>query len=580
MISLALLLGLLGLVPVASGVILLLAARALSRKSAAIWCGALLLLILLVVLFLVRLLSYGNSIESTAFAPTGWASWLQLSYQVDSFTIFGALVIGVLASAVAAILMVFEPLPDEQAGQGRQWNHSRQMGLLLIALGAIFTAVFANSALWMVLGWGLAGLCAFIFSSRGQPRSRVIVLLATPCLAAIVLYLSLLPAITTRTDQRLDVLAGLEREPFWAACIMLAALLTPSLVLLVQQTTQTQASSAAVMSRSAVYTLMASPITFTVLARLALLVAGPGEVQPGSGSIGWRAFSLVIVWASAALALAAALLALRHAERATLPLFLSIQLLSWMLAGIAITGTAALNGALLLKLLRLLALGALLLAGTRKPQQALAHAGWWLAALSLSALPFSAGFSSAWLVTSGAIAAGPAWVAGIGVNWLALLLVTMAIARVGRVGAVPEPETARVGAADQVELLPIFLLLLLALLALASGIAPEVAVNFFTGPAASSLPVIASQAPGAGVQTNQLGLVSAVGTWTPGLFWLLALLLLLLFYLLTRQPRQAASVPTFLGGEAEAAATDTTSAPVPLQAEQAPEPERSPEGEL
>jgi formate hydrogenlyase subunit 3/multisubunit Na+/H+ antiporter MnhD subunit len=231
-------------------------------------------------------------------------------------------------------------------------------------------------------------------------------------------------------------------------------------------------------------------------------------------------------------------------------------------------------------LLRLLALGALLLAGTRKPPQALLHGSWWLAALSLSVLPFSAGFSSAWLITAGAVAAGPAWVAGIGLNWLALLLVTLAIARVGGIGAAPAEAASAAGAANPAELLQSFLLLLLAGLSLALGIAPEVAVNFFTGPAASSLPVIASQAPGAGVQTNQLGLVSAVGTWAPGLFWLLALLLLLLCYALTRHPRQSPGVPSFLGGEAEAERADDTIAPVSPRAEQAREAERSPEGEL
>ncbi len=573
MISLSLLLGLLGLVPAASGAILILSARALSRLVAGIWCGVVLLFSLVVVLFLIRLLTYGNSIQSTAFAPTGWASWLQLSYQVDGFNIFGSLVIGVLASVVATVLIAFEPVRPAPQEPHRQGDDAWQLGVLLIALGAIFTAVFANSPLWIVVGWGLAGLCAFTLSEQGQARRRAIILLATPPLASIVLYLSLLPAISTRQDQRLDVLDGLGREPFWAACIMLAALLAPAIVLLTQTATSANAPRAGGTSRSAIYTLMASPITFTVLARLALLIAGPGEVLPGGGSTGWRAFSLVIVWASALLALVAAWLSLRAARRATLPLFLSIQLLSWMLAGVAITGTAALNGALMFKLLRLLALGALLLAGTRKPTQPLLNLSWWLAALSLSILPFSAGFSSAWLVTSGAVAAGPAWVAATGLNWLALLLVTLTIARVGGAAPAPSADGPQSGAITQTEPLPSLLLLLLALLTLALGIAPEVAVNFFTGPAANTLPVIASQLPGAGVQTTQLGLVSATGTWSPGLFWLLALILAALCFLLTRQRRQPASVPLFLGGEAEAGKADDTTAPSSAPARPAREPE-------
>lgn len=576
MISLSLLLGLLGLVPAVSGVILLLAARALPRLVAAIWCGVVLLFSLIVVVLLVRLLTYGDTIQSTAFAPAGWAHWLQLCYQVDSFNIFSALVIGVLASAVTAVLIALEPAQveprqAEQPGHIGRWNRTRQMGVLLIALGAIFTAIFANSALWVVVGWGLANICAFTLIIQGQTRQHAALLLAAPCVAAIMLYLALLPAISTLDDQRLDLLNGLGREPFWAALIMLAALLIPASALLAQQNASAHIPRPAGMSQSAVYILMASPVTFTTFARLALLNAGPGIVTPGSGFFGWRAFSLVIIWASAALALMAALLALRKARRVSLPVFLSIQLLSWMLAGVAITGTAALNGALLLKLLRLLALGALLLAGTRRPAQPILNIGWWLAALALSALPFSAGFSSAWLVTSGAVAAGPAWLAGIGVNWLALLLVTLAIARVG--GAEKTPAEAPQPEGGLAALLPNFLLFLLALLTLALGIAPEVAVNFFTSPAANSLPVIASQAPGAGVQTNPLGLLTATGTWLPGLFWLLALVLLLLCFFLARHTRQPGAVPAFLGGEAEAEHADGTIPAAPPRTEQAGEPE-------
>ncbi len=577
MISLALLLGLLGLVPTVSGVLLLLAARALPRLIAAIWSGLVLLFSLMVVLLLVRLLTYGDTIQSTAFAP-GWARWLQLCYQVDSFNIFSALVIGVFASAVTATLIALEPaqIEPQQAGlpgQIGRWNRTRQMGVLLIALGAIFTAIFANSALWVVVGWGLANVCAFTLIIQGQTRQHAALLLASPCAAAIIVYLALLPAISTLDDQRLDLLNGLGREPFWAALIMLAALLIPATVLLGQQNASAHAARPAGMSQSAIYILMASPVTFTAFARLALLIAGPGIVTPGSGFFGWRAFSLVIIWASAALALTSALLALRKARRVSLPIFLSIQLLSWMLAGVAITGTAALNGALLFKLLRFLALGALLLAGTRRPAQPILNVGWWLAALALSALPFSAGFSSAWLVTSGAVAAGPAWLAGIGVNWLALLLVTLAIARVG--GSEKTTAEAPQPGSSPAELLLNFLLFLLALLTLALGIAPEVAVNFFTGPAANSLPVIASQAPGAGVQTDPLGLLTAIGAWLPGLFWLLALVLLLLCFLLTRRTRQPAAVPMFLGGEAEAERADDTIAASPPRAGQTREPERS-----
>lgn len=583
MISLAFLLELLGLVPVASGVILILGARVLSRFVAAIWCGVVLLFSLLVVLFLVGLLAYGDTIQSTAFAPTGWARWLQLSYQVDSFNIFSALVVGVLASAVAAVLLALEPAHAERQQREQQAEHhipiiglrnrTWQAGVLLLALGAVFTAIFANSPLWVVVGWGLTGLCAFRLALLGQPRRRALILLATPCIAAIILYLSLLPAISTLADQRLDVLNGLGREPFWAALIMLAALLAPGVALLIQQGLAANPSRPAGMSQSAIYVLMASPVTFTVFARLALLIAGPGEVTPGAGFFGWQAFSRVIIWACAALALSAAWLAMRVAPRASLPIFLSIQLLCWMFASVAVTGTAALNGALLFKLLRFLALGALLLAGARKPAQPILNVCWWLAALALGALPFAAGFSSAWLVTSGAIAAGPTWIAGVGVNWLALLLVTLVIVRVG--GAEPSPATAvsPSRANGQIELFSSFLMVVLALLALAMGIAPEVAVNFFTSPAANALPVIASQAPGAGIQTNQIGLLSATGAWLPGLFWLLALVLLLLCFFLTRRARQPASAPSFMGGAAEAERAGDTISTSPPRAEQASEPE-------
>jgi len=575
MISLALLLGLLGLVPAVSGALLMIGARALPRLVAAIWCALVLLLCLAVVLFFVHLLSYGDTLQATAFAPSGWAGGLQLGYQVDGFNIFSALVIGVLASAVAAVLIAIEPAqagPQQQAEQqaeqegriGRQ-NRTWQTGMLLIALGAVFTAIFANSALWMVLGWGLAGLCAMILYSQGQTRKRASILLVTPCVAAIVLYLSLLPAISTLSDKRLDLLNGLGREPFWAALIMLAALLTPGVVVLVQLAVAAHAPPRpAGMAQSGVYALMASPVTFTIFARLALLIAGPGAVTPGAGSLGWRAFSLVIIWAGAILALAAALLAVRHAQRASLPLFLSIQLLDWMFAGIAITGTAALNGALLWKLLRFLALGALLLAGGRKPTQPILSMSWWLAALALTGLPFTAGFSSAWLITSGAIAAGPAWVAGMGVSWLALLVVTLAIVRAGGGEAPAGAGEPPPGATSRAEPIPSFLVLLMALLTLAVGIAPEVVVNFFTGPAVTPYPVIASSAPGAGIQTNQIGLLSATGAWLPGLFWLLAIALLLLIALALRHTRQPTSAPAFRGGEAEAdSAGDTLPSPTP-----------------
>ncbi|GEM_PF-2051789 len=572
MISLALLLSLLGLIPAASGVILLLGARWLSRLVAVIWCGAVLLFSLAVVLFFISLLIYGDTIQATLFAPAGWGRWLQLSYQVDAFNVFSALVIGVLASGVAAIIVAIEPAPSDFQQEGeksdtdqRHIGHQRQtwqIGMLLVALGAIFTLIFANCALWLVLGWGVVGLCAFTLHIQGRSHRRALLLAAAPCTAAIVLYLALLPAITTLDDKRLDLLNGLGREPLWAALIMLAALLAPAVVLLAQQAIGTPAPRPAGMGQNVVYALMAAPATFTIFARLAPLIAGPGVVLPGTGSLGWRVFSLVTIWAVAILALAAALLALRYARRATLPLFLSIQLLSWMLAGVAITGTAAINGALMMKLLRLLALGALLLAGGRKPTQPILSLSWWLAALALSALPFAAGFSSAWLITSGAMVAGPAWVAGTGLNWLALMLVTLAIVRVGaasETGAeVPQAALGRAGQG------PGFLFFLLALLALALGIAPEVAVNLFTGPAANVLPVITSSAPIASVQTNPLGLLTAPGVWLPGLFWLLTLVLLLLCGLLTRPARQPASIPVFMGGEAEAGSTDDTMpAPAP-----------------
>lgn len=575
MISLALLLGLLSLVPVVAGAVLMLVARALSRLAAAICCGVVLLFSLIVILLLVRLLTYGDTIQATAFAPSGGARWLQLSYQVDRFNIFGAVVSGLLAAAVAVVLIALEPARAEQMEQIRHQNHAWQMGLLLVALGAVYTAIFANSAFWMVAGWGLAGLCALALSGQGQPRRRALILLATPCLAAIILYLSLLPAINALDDKRLDLLNGLEREPFWAALIMLAALLAPAVVLLTQQAIMDNAQHPADPNRSAVYLLMTAPVTFTALARFAPLIAGPGVVTPGNGSLGWRAFGLVIVWASAALGLAAALLALRSGRRSALPLFLGAQMLAWMLTGVAITGTAALNGALLFKLLRFLGLSALLLAGARRPAQPILSLSWWLAALALGALPFAAGFSSAWLVTSGAVTAGPAWVAGVGVNWLALLLGTLAIVRAGGAEPAPAAEAAQPGALSLAEPLPAFLLFLLALLTLALGIAPEVAVNFFTGPAAASLSVIASQAVGADVQTNQVGLLSANGTWLSGLFWLLALVLLLLCFFLTRRARQPASAPAFMGGEAEAGSAGDTIPASPPQAEQAREPERS-----
>jgi formate hydrogenlyase subunit 3/multisubunit Na+/H+ antiporter MnhD subunit len=566
MISLALLLGLLGLIPAASGLILLLGARWLSRLAAALWCGVVLLSSLAVVLFLISLLLYGDTIQATLFAPAGWARWLQLSYQVDAFNVFSALVIGVLASGVAAIIVAIEPAPSDFQQEGeksdtdqRYIGHQRQtwqIGMLLVALGAIFTLIFANCALWLVLGWGVVGCCAVLLYIQGYTRRRALLLVAVPCAASIILYLALLPAITTLDDKRLDLLNGLGREPFWAALIMLAALLTPAVVLLAQQATRTPAPRPAGMGQSAVYALMAAPATFTIFARLAPLIAGPGVVLPGTGSLGWRAFSLVTIWAVAILALAAALLALRAAQRATLPMFLSIQLLSWMLAGVVVTGTAALNGSLMMKLLRLLALGALLLAGGRKPAQPILSLSWWLAALALSGLPFSAGFSSAWLITSGAMVAGPAWVAGTGLNWLALLLVTLAIVRIGAASETgAEAPQAALGRAGQG---PSFLFFLLALLALALGIAPEVAVNLFTGPAANVLPVIASSAPIASVQTNPLGLLTAPGIWLPGLFWLLTLVLLLLCGLLTRPAHQPASIPVFMGGEAEAGSTDDT----------------------
>ncbi len=573
MISLALLVGLLGLVPAASGVIFMLGGRWLPRRSAAIWCGLVLLFCLIVNLYFVSLLSYEQTIPATAFMPGGWARWLQLSYQVDAFNVFSALVIGVLASAVAAVLIAIEPAqadfhrqgeqPSEQPGHMKRQERTWQAGVLLVGLGAIFTVIFANSALWIVIGWGLAGFCALVLYAQGKTHRWAVLLLATPLVAAIVLYVSLLPAISTHADKRLDLLNGLGREPLWAAIIMLLALLAPGAVLLIQQALSPKAPRPAGMGQSAAYALMASPATFTAFSRLALLIAGPGTVQPGSGSISWRAFSLIIVWTASTLAVTAAILALRSAERASLPLFLSIQLLNWMFLAIAITGAAALNGALLLKLLRFLALGALLLAGGYKLTQPILRISWWLAALALSAFPFFATFSSAWLITANAISAGPAWVAGVGVSWLALLLATLAIVRAG--GKAPAPaEEEPPGAANQAAAGPGFLMFLLALLALVTGIAPEVAVKFFTGPAASSLPVISSGLPSAAVQTNPLGLLTGTGQWLPGLFWLLALLLFVLIVLLTRHERESAGTPLFLGGEAgDERASDTIASDAP-----------------
>ena len=528
MISLALLLGLLGIVPAASGLLFMLGHKRLPHLAAVIWCVVVLLFCLAVVLLLIHFLSFGGSFQATAFAPSGWARWLQLSYQVDAFNIFSALVIGVLASALAALLIAIEPVqtdagaageqPGQQPGSIGRQSRTWQVGVLLIGLGAIFTLIFANSALWLVLGWCVVGLCAFILYVQGQARRQALLLLATPCLAAIALYLALLPAITTREDQRLDVLSGLGREPFWAALVMLLALLAPGVVLLIQQISPAQAPRPAGMGQSSAYALMASPGTFTAFARLALLIAGPGSVAPGTGSTGWVAFSLQTVWAVAALALAAAVLALRQARRASLPLFLSIQLLGWMWAGVAVTGLAALNGALLFKLLRFLALGALLLAGGRKSTQPILNISWWLAVLALGALPFFPAFSGAWLITTGAVAAGPAWLAATGVNWFALLLATLAMVRVGST-ARPDDAKAPPGAISQNEPGPSFLLFLLALLALAVGIAPEAVVSYLTGPAASVLPGISSSA--AGVQSTPLGLASPTGSWLAGLFWLL-----------------------------------------------------------
>jgi formate hydrogenlyase subunit 3/multisubunit Na+/H+ antiporter MnhD subunit len=113
MVSLALFVGLLTLVPIVSGVLLIAGSRALSRLVATSWCGVVLLFSLVVVL-LIRLLTYGDTLQATTFAPAGWARWLQLSYLVDNFTIFSALVIGVLASAVAVVLIALEPAQVEQ----------------------------------------------------------------------------------------------------------------------------------------------------------------------------------------------------------------------------------------------------------------------------------------------------------------------------------------------------------------------------------------------------------------------------------------------------------------------------------
>lgn len=558
MISLALFLGLLGLIPALSGALFLLCQKVLPRAVVLIWGALVLLACLAIVVLLIRLLSFGDTIPVTAFAPQGWARWLQLSYLVDAFNVFSALVIGVLASALVALLVWMEPVQGEAAQPGTLPRHRRvwQAGVLLIGLGAIFTLIFANSAFWLVLGWGVLGLCAAALYTQGQPRRQSFVLLAAPCVSALILYCSLLPAIASVPDQRLDLLSGLGREPFWAALVMLIALLAPGVVLLVQQTTLGQAPARpAAMSQSAAFALMASPATFTVFARLALLVAGPGAVLPGTGSTGWIAFSLVVVWGSALLSLWAAALAFRLARRASLPLFLSVQLLSWMFVGVAVTGTAALNGALLLKLLRLLALGTLLLAGGRKPTQPVLRLCWWLAALALGALPFFPTFSAAWLITSGAVAAGPAWVAGAGVGWLALLLVTLALFRVGSTEPTVGAESSAPGTTSQAEPGPSFLLFVLAVLTVVLGIAPEIAVSLFTNAAAASLPVISS--PLAGVQATPVGLLTPFGSWLPGVFWILLVALALLGLLATRSARQAAAPPPFLGGEAGPAADDT-----------------------
>jgi formate hydrogenlyase subunit 3/multisubunit Na+/H+ antiporter MnhD subunit len=581
MISLALLVGLLGVVPAVSGVLFILTSRWLPRLAAAIWCGLVLLFSLIVVLFFVSLLTIGETIQATAFLP---GTWLQLSYQIDDFNIFSALVIGVLASAVAIILIAVEPAQARPAQQGEQQaeeqgcighlDRTRQAGVLLICLGAVFTLIFANSALWLAFGWGLACLTAFTLYIQGQTSKRAIFLLTVPIVSAIALYLVLLPAITTYLEQRLDLLNGLGREPLWAAILLLLALLAPGGALLAQQVIAAKAPPRpASMARLAAFALMASPATFTAFSRLALLIAGPGIVAPGTGSTSWQAFSLITVWTVAALALAASILALRHAERASLPLFLSIQLLNWMFAGIAVTGVAALNGALLFKLLRFLALGALLLAGGRKPGQPILSISWWLAALTLGAFPFFAGFSGAWLITSNAIAAGPAWVAGTGISWFALLLVTLAIVRAGGKAPAMSTSEAPPGATSGALSIPGFLTFVLALLALATSIAPEVVVNFFTSPAASALPVISSSAAAARVQTSPLGLTTGAGPWLPGLFWLLALVLLALLLLIIRHERQPAGIPPFLGGEASAGRQDDTmlsSAP-DAQNHQAPE---------
>jgi len=566
MISLALLVGLLGLIPAASGGAFLLASRWLPPIVAAIWCGLVLLFCLIVVLFFVSLLTLNESIQAPAFLS---GTWLQLSFQIDDFNIFSALVIGVLASALAAILIAIEPAQARQTQQGEQQaeqqkrigrlNRIRQAGVLLICLGAIFTVIFANSALWLALGWGLAGVCAMLLCSQGQTYKRSLLLLVTPVISAIVLYLALLPAIITYPNQRLDLLAGLGREPLWAAILMLLALLAPGVVVLGQQAIPANTPPRpAGMAQIAAFALMASPATFTAFARLSLLIAGPGVVMPGAGSPSWRAFSLTTLWAVAVLALVASILALRHADRASLPLFLSIQLLNWMFAGVAVTGLAALDGALLFKLLRLLALGALLLAGGRKPTQPLLSISWWLAALTLGAFPFFAGFSGAWLITTDTIAAGPAWVAGVGISWLALLIATLASIRAG--GKEPAASTGQPppGATRHAAPIPSFLMFILALLTLATSIAPEVAVNFFTSPAASALPVISGSGASANVQTSPLGLTTTAGHWLPGLFWLLALVLLALLLLLTRHERAPASTEPFLGGEAGAGREDAT----------------------
>jgi formate hydrogenlyase subunit 3/multisubunit Na+/H+ antiporter MnhD subunit len=251
-----------------------------------------------------------------------------------------------------------------------------------------------------------------------------------------------------------------------------------------------------------------------------------------------------------------------------MPLFLSVMLLGWVLSGIAITGSAALNGAMLLLPLRLLALGALLLAGEHNPSQPVLRASWWLAALSLCALPFFPLFSGAWLITNGAIAAGPAWVGAVGVGWLVLLLLTLALLRAGGREPVHEARAAPVEAAagpsvahapTLAELGANVLLLVLAMLLGIVGVAPEAAVSLFTGAAAAAVPV--SGGAQAGVQATPVGLVTPAGAWLPGIFWVLLVTLLLLRRLLGQMTTSAnhlrsAAVPPFLGGEIVTASSE------------------------